>query len=154
MPCPPPWDPPDQRIEPWSLISPAMILKTKIYIYKLYTHVKPLLPAAGSGMACWSMGEGPPVPRMQQEDPRSRVRWPAPWTRGCISLGPCVCQSLSHVCLFVTSWTVTLQALLSMGFSKQECWSGLPCPSPGDIPNRDQTRVSSSPTLAGRFFIS
>ena len=32
-------------------------------------------------------------------------------------------------------WTVTHQAPLSMGFSRQEYWSGLPCPSPGDLPN-------------------
>ena len=36
---------------------------------------------------------------------------------------------------FVTSWTVTWQAPLSMGFSKQEYWSGLPFPSPGDLPD-------------------
>ena len=39
----------------------------------------------------------------------------------------------SHVQLFVTPWTVACQAPLSMGFSRQECWSGLPCPSPGFI---------------------
>ena len=42
---------------------------------------------------------------------------------------------LSHVRLFVTLWTVVCQALLSMGFYKQECWSGLPFPPPGDLPN-------------------
>ena len=41
------------------------------------------------------------------------------------------CQSLSHVQLFGTPWTVVHQAPLSMGFSKQEYWSGLPFPSPG-----------------------
>ena len=35
----------------------------------------------------------------------------------------------------VTLWTVAFQAPLSMGFSRQEYWSGLPCPSPGDLPN-------------------
>ena len=44
-------------------------------------------------------------------------------------------RSLSRVRLFVTSWTVAHQAPLSMGFSRQECWSGLPFPSPGDLPN-------------------
>ena len=43
-------------------------------------------------------------------------------------------QSLSCVQLFVTSWTVACQAPLSMGFSRQEHWSGLPFPSPGDLP--------------------
>ena len=41
-------------------------------------------------------------------------------------------KSLSRVQLFATPWTVTYQALLSMGFSKQEYWSGLRFPSPGD----------------------
>ena len=47
----------------------------------------------------------------------------------------CVCQSLSRVRLFVTPWTVAHQAPLSMEFSRQEYWSGLPFPSPGDLPN-------------------
>ena len=42
---------------------------------------------------------------------------------------------LSHVQLFATPWTVAYQAPLSMGFSSQEYWSGLPFPSPGDGPN-------------------
>ena len=44
-------------------------------------------------------------------------------------------KSLSHVLLFATPWTVTHQAPLSMGFSRQEFWSGLPCLSPGDLSN-------------------
>ena len=42
-------------------------------------------------------------------------------------------KSLSLVWLYVTSWTVAYRAPPSMGFSMQECWSGLPCPSPGDL---------------------
>ena len=42
---------------------------------------------------------------------------------------------LSCVQLFATPWTVTLQAPLSMGFSKEDDWSGLPFPSPEDLPN-------------------
>ena len=42
---------------------------------------------------------------------------------------------LSHIWLFVTPWTVAHQAPLSMEFSRQEYWSVLPCPSPGDLPN-------------------
>ena len=42
---------------------------------------------------------------------------------------------LSHVRLFTALWTVACQAPLSMGFSQQEYWSGLPCPPPGDLPN-------------------
>ena len=45
------------------------------------------------------------------------------------------CQSLSHVRLFVTPWTVAHLAPLSMEFSRQEYWSGLPFPSPGALPD-------------------
>ena len=44
-------------------------------------------------------------------------------------------KSLSHVRLFATQWTVAYQAPPSLGFSRQEYWSGLPFPSPGDLPN-------------------
>ena len=44
-------------------------------------------------------------------------------------------KSLSRVWLFVTPWMVAYQAPLSTGFSRQEYWSGLPFPSPGDLPN-------------------
>ena len=44
-------------------------------------------------------------------------------------------KSLSHVWLFVTPWTVAYQAPQSMEFSRQEYWSGVPFPSPGDLPN-------------------
>ena len=44
-------------------------------------------------------------------------------------------KSLSRVQLFATPWTVAHQAPPSMGFSRQEHWSGLPFPSPGDLPN-------------------
>ena len=43
-------------------------------------------------------------------------------------------KSLSRVQLFATPWTVARQAPLSIGFSRQEYWSGLPFPSPGDLP--------------------
>ena len=51
----------------------------------------------------------------------------------CVSV--CLCWSLTHVQLFATSWTGACQAPLSMGFSRQEYWSRLPFPSPGDLPN-------------------
>ena len=44
-------------------------------------------------------------------------------------------KSLSRVRLFATPWTVAHQAPGSMGFSRQEYWSGLPFPSPGDLPD-------------------
>ena len=45
----------------------------------------------------------------------------------------CMLSCFSHVLLCVTLWTVAYQALLSVGFSKQEYWSGLPCPPPEDL---------------------
>ena len=62
-------------------------------------------------------------------------------------------QGLSHVRLFMTPWTVAHQAPLSMGFSRQENWSGLSCPPPGDLPDPGIEPASpESPALAGRFF--
>ena len=54
-------------------------------------------------------------------------------------------QSLSHVRLFETLWTVAHQAPLFMGFSRQEYWSGLPFPPPGDLP--DSGIEPTSPAL-------
>ena len=58
--------------------------------------------------------------------------------------------SLSHVWLFATPWTVARQAPLSTGFPRQEYWSGLPCPPPGDLP--DPGIEPASPAAAGGFF--
>ena len=54
-------------------------------------------------------------------------------------------KSLSRVLRFATLWTVAYQAPPSMGFSRQECWSGLPFPSPGDLP--DPGMEPGSPAL-------
>ena len=60
---------------------------------------------------------------------------------------------LSRGHLFATPWTVVLQAPLSLGFSRQEYWSGLPFPAPGDLPNPGTEPVSPvSPALAGQVF--
>ena len=62
-------------------------------------------------------------------------------------------KSLSGVRLFVTPWTAAHQAPLSMGFSRQEYWSVLPFPSPGDLPDSGIEPTSPAPpALAGRFF--
>ena len=60
------------------------------------------------------------------------------------------CQSLSHVQLFVTPWTVAHQAPLSMEFSRQEYWSGWPVPSPGDLSEPEIRH--GSPALQVFFF--
>ena len=59
----------------------------------------------------------------------------------------------SCVQLFATQWTVAHQAPLSMGFSRQEYWNGLPCPPPGDLPNPVIKPTSlMSAALTGGFF--
>ena len=75
----------------------------------------------------------PPSIRVFSNESALHIRWPKYWSftlgwTGWISL-------LSHVQFFATPWTVALQAPLSMGFSRQEYWSGLPFPSPGDLPD-------------------
>ena len=60
------------------------------------------------------------------------------------------CAPSLNVWLFATPWTVACQAPLSMGFSKQEYWSGLPFPPAGDLPQPGTELVS--PTLVGIFF--
>ena len=60
----------------------------------------------------------------------------------------CLMRVLSRVWLCETPWTEALQAPLSMGFSKQEYWSGLPCPPPGDLPKpRMESAFPVSPAL-------
>ena len=64
-----------------------------------------------------------------------------------------VYQVTSVVSDSVTPWTIARQAPLSLGFFRQEYWSGLPCPTPGDLLNPAIEAVSLiSAALAGRFF--
>ena len=70
---------------------------------------------------------------------------------------PCCCcwllSRFSRVQLFVTPWTIALQVSLSMGFSRQEHWSGLPFPPPGDLPHPGiKLNVSWGFWIAGGFF--
>ena len=64
-----------------------------------------------------------------------------------------ILNHFSPVRLCATPWTVACQAPLSIGFSRQEYWSGLSCPPPGDLPHPGIKPASlRSPALAGRFF--
>ena len=79
----------------------------------------------------------PAEPKLAARDHDFSPEWP---------LNICLTwKSLSHVQLFASPWTVARQAPLSMGFFRQEHWSGLPFPSPGDIP--DPGIESGSPAL-------
>ena len=65
----------------------------------------------------------------------------------------CMFSHFSRVWLCATPWTVAQQAPLSMGFSRQEYWSGLPLPSPGDLPYPGiEPTALISPVLADEFF--
>ena len=65
----------------------------------------------------------------------------------------CVLSHFSRVRLCATLWTVACQAPLSVGFSRQEYWSGLPCPPSGDLPDPEIEPMSfTSPGSAGGFF--
>ena len=61
-------------------------------------------------------------------------------------------SSLSHICLFAAPWAIARPDALSMEFYRQDYWSGLPFPTPGNIPNPGVEPMSLvSPTLAGGF---
>ena len=64
----------------------------------------------------------------------------------------CVLSLFSHVQLFSIPWTVAHQAPLSMGFSRQEYWSGFPCPPPGNLSDPGIQPPSLMYGLAGGFF--
>ena len=77
-----------------------------------------------SGTTC--MLSSPP------ETPRLSLQ---PWPQEFLLFCGCLLSHFSHAWLFVTQWPVACQAPLSMGFSRQENWSGLPFPRPEDLPN-------------------
>ena len=62
-------------------------------------------------------------------------------------------SSLSCIQLFVTPWTVAHQAPLTGGFSRQKSWSGLPCPSPGALPDPGIEPVSLYVSCIGRWIL-
>ena len=74
-------------------------------------------------------------------------------TCACCCMPVCVLSRFSPVRLFATLWTAARQAPLSMGFSRQEHWSGLSCPPPEGLPDPGIKPTSlRSPALAGGFF--
>ena len=91
------------------------------------------------------------------QEPRTPVQSHLPLSAGLLwtsflthVCGMCV---LSHVRLFAAPWTVACQAPLSREFSRQQYWSGLPFPTPGDHPNPGNEPASpASPALAGGFY--
>ena len=94
--------------------------------------------------------EGHPLGEGEGHEPERNHRW----GQACRLASNSQCASmLSHVRLFATLWTIACQAPLSMGFSRQECWSRLPCPPPGDLPHPGtEPTTFISPASVGRFF--
>ena len=74
----------------------------------------------------------------------------SPLHQSVISFVILIVETPSHVLLFATPWTVAHQAPLSMGFPRQEYWSGVPFPAPGALPTPGFK--PASPPLAGGFF--
>jgi len=71
----------------------------------------------------------------------------------CVHYAACVLSHCSRLWLFATLWTLAHKAPLSMEFSRQEYWSGVPYPPPGDLPDPGVEPVTlASPALAGVFF--
>ena len=133
LPCLPPGDRPNPGIKPPSLKSPAVageFFTTSATWYKVHTDYTVIL---GFKVRTGEHLAQPPWPAVSwakcHHDTESEDYWEMPkleWVK---------VKSLSRVWLFVTPCTVALQAPLSMGFSRQEYWSGLPFPSPGDLPD-------------------
>ena len=80
--------------------------------------------------------------------PQSQPMRTSPRETGIQEMFMCACSVA--VRLSVTPWALACQVLLSLEFSRQEYWSGLPFPTPGDLPNTGIEPVS--PALAGGFF--
>ena len=81
-----------------------------------------------SGLPCASPGDIPD-PEIKPESPALQA------DSLLLSHQKVKVKSLSGVRLFLTPWTVAYQVPPSMGFSSQECWTGLPFPPPGDLPD-------------------
>ena len=97
-------------------------------------------------LACCSLWEGRELDVTQWVNSNNMAKY-------VIVAVPSCSVACSCVQLFVTPCTVLGKAPLSMEYSRQGCWSGLPFPSPGDLPNPGNECASLvSPALAGRFF--
>ena len=97
-----------------------------------------------------------PMSPVWQVDSSPRSHQLSPFLPMCVCVFVCVCYLLSCVWLFATPWTAALQAPLSMGFSRQGYWSGLPfpsqeiCPDPGFEPGSPALQADSLPSAPPR----
>ena len=130
----------------------------------LSLHINDIQPSLVTSIACKVQGKtlradlnySFPSIHFNTERSVGETVFSSPWTKrvekSLIFQPSCACM-LSRVWVFVTPWTVAHQAPLSMGFYKQEYWSGLSFSPPGDLPNPViKPKSLASPALAGRFF--
>ena len=136
MPCPPPGDLPDPGMKPVSLLSPALAGR---FFTTSATWEAPYVYAAAAAKllhSCLALCDpidsslpGSPIPGILQA---RTLEWVAISFSNAWKWKVKV-KSLGRVWLFATPWTAAYQALPSMGYSRQEYWSGVPLPSP--VPN-------------------
>ena len=113
------------------------------------TSARPHCSVAGTlAFLVTSLLLGPPCGLCVENTPRGGVNW---------ETGIEIHTLLIRVCFVIsdseTPWAAAHQAPLSTGFSRQECWSGLPFPPPGDLPDPGNEPISPEfPAPTGRFF--
>ena len=108
-------------------------------------HSQKLAPSPGSQQLFADQREHPPTERQAEQSEQ---------LLHCYNQGRAILLSrFSRVGLFATPWTVALQAPLSMGFSRQEYWRGLPFPSPGDLPDPGMEPTSLMSPAFGRWVL-
>ena len=117
-------------VTPWTAASQASLSITSSQSFLKLISIELVMPS-NNFLLCRPLFPPSIFPsiRVFSNESVLRIRWPkcqVKWSE---------VKSLSHVQLFVTPWTVAYQAPPSMGFSRQEDWSGLPFPSPGDLPD-------------------
>ena len=149
-----------QQLPNWSLTSAFTPLKKKkIGVLLLYIVVSVAAVLQGETAVCINISPLRWI-SFQFRSPQSTEQSSLCYTVGSHQLSilyvhVCALSHFSCVRLFATPRAVTHQAPLSMGFSRQEYWSGLPCLPPGTLPDPVVKPVSlMSPALAGRFFTS
>ena len=102
--------------------------------------------------SCYIVGGNVKIPQIDTTAMKNSIKISLK-TRSETTKCGCMLSCVSHVRLCATQWTIACQAPLFMRFSRKKYWSGLPCPSPGHLPNSGIKPTSPMfPVLAGRLF--
>ena len=145
-------------VTPWIAARQASLSITNSWSLPRLTSIESVMPSSHL-ILCRPLLLLPPIPpsiRVFTNESTLRMRWPKYWSFSFSIIPSKEIPGLIFFCcvqIFVTLWTVACQAPLSMGCSRQEYWSRLPFPSPGDLRNPGTEPTSlMSPTLADGFF--